>query len=144
MKFSGYAATICGAAIAALLTIPFATAHEGHSHGSSKKLSRHDQLKAAAQKICPVSGKKLGSMGTPVKVRIGDEELFLCCQGCADGEVRREHWAAIHANFARAQGECPVMENPLPKKPKWTVVNGQISYVCCPPCTKKIQADPET
>ena len=36
------------------------------------------------------------------------------------------------------------MEKPLPKSSKWTIVNGQIVYICCPPCAKKIQADPKT
>jgi hypothetical protein len=43
------------------------------------------QLAAAAiarQKICPVSGKPLGSMGDPIKVMIGDKPIFLCCRGC--------------------------------------------------------------
>ena len=106
-------------------------------------LSKHDQLKIATQKICPVSGNPLGSMGTPTKVRVGDEEVFLCCQGCTQGQINKQHWATIHANFAKAQGKCPVMEKTLPAKPKWTIVKGQIVYICCPPCTKKIQADPD-
>ena len=105
-------------------------------------LSKHDQLKIAVQKICPVSGKPLGSMGAPTKVKVGDEEIFICCQGCTQGQINRQHWATIHANFANAQGKCPVMEKALPVKPKWTIVKGQIIYICCPPCTKKIQADP--
>ncbi len=122
-----------------------ASADEGHNHAHGhSKLTKRDQLKVAAQKICPVSGKKLGGMGTPLKIKIGQEELFLCCNGCTTGQVSREHWGTIHANFAKAQGECPVMEKPLPKNPKWTIVNGQIVYICCPPCSKKIQADPKT
>jgi len=35
------------------------------------------------------------------------------------------------------------MKHDLPKKPKWTIVEGQIVYVCCPPCTKKIAAKPQ-
>jgi len=105
-------------------------------------LTRHDKLKIAAQRICPVSGGALGDHGTPLKAKIGEEELYLCCDGCLTGQIDKAHWATIHANFAKAQGECPVMEKALPKNPKWTVVNGQIIYVCCPPCTKKIQADP--
>ena len=105
-------------------------------------LSRHDQLKIAAQKICPVSGKPLGSMGQPPKVKVGKEEIFLCCKNCTKGQINKQHWAAIHANFAEAQGKCPVMEKNLPANPKFTFVNGQIVYICCPPCTKKIQADP--
>lgn len=103
----------------------------------------HDDIRIATQKICPVSGKKLGSMGEPIKRRIGKEELFLCCKGCAKGKVDRAHWGTIHANFKKAQGICPVMKKPLPAKAKWTVVEGQIVYICCPPCTKKIEADPK-
>ena len=36
------------------------------------------------------------------------------------------------------------MKKELPANPKWTVVEGQIFYVCCPPCTDKIAADPKT
>jgi len=109
----------------------------------SEKLSS-DQLRTAVQQICPVSGKALGEHGTPVKVKIGKEELFLCCQGCAHGKVDAKNWAKIHANFAKAQATCPVMKKPLPKNPKWTIVQGRIAYVCCPPCIDKIQQDPKT
>lgn len=103
-----------------------------------------DQARIAVQGICPVSGQKLGAHGTPVKAKIGQEEVFLCCQGCFQGKIGTENWATIHANIARAQGKCPVMGNPLPENPKWTIVNGRIVYVCCPPCVKKIEADPAT
>ena len=108
----------------------------------SSTLSKYDQVKAAVQEICPVTGKPLGSMGDPLKVKIGEEEIFLCCKGCTKGKIDRQHWTTIHANFAKAQGVCPVMEKALPKNPKSTTVNGQTVYICCPPCTKKIQADP--
>ena len=107
-----------------------------------KEQIAHDQLRAAVQKICPVSGNNLGEHGPPIKVQIGQETVFLCCKGCAQGKVDAKHWATIHANFAKAQRICPVMKNELPRNPKWTVVEGQIVYVCCPPCTKKIAAAP--
>ena len=107
------------------------------------ELSRHDQLKIAAQKVCPVTGKPLGSMGTPVKVKIGEQELFLCCAGCKSKQIDRKHWATIHENFRKAQGTCPVMGKPLTAKSKYTIVDGQIYYVCCPPCIDKIKADPK-
>lgn len=56
----------------------------------------------------------------------------------------RENWATIHCNFAEAQGICSVMKKPLPPNAKWTIVRGRIVDVCCPPCIKKIEADPET
>ena len=108
----------------------------------TKKRRNPDQLKIAVQEICPVSGKQLGSMGTPTKVRIGEEELYLCCKGCTAGKIDKQHWTTIHHNFAKAQGKCPVMEKDLPKNAKWTIVNGQLIYICCPPCTKKIEANP--
>ena len=117
--------------------------HEGHDHGNGKgKLSAHDQLKIAVQEICPMTGNKLGTHGTPLKVKLGEETLFLCCKGCLKQQVNPKHWATIHANFARAQHICPIMKKPLPKNPKWTFINGNIIYVCCPPCAKKLGADP--
>jgi hypothetical protein len=41
-----------------------------------------DRAGIAQQKTCPVTGAKLGSMGTPIKVLVGDQPLYLCCQGC--------------------------------------------------------------
>jgi len=109
-----------------------------------EELSQRDQLRAAVQEICPISGQKLGSMGTPIKVQVGQETVFVCCKGCLQKQISPQHWATVHGNIARAQRICPIMEMKLPKNPKWTFVEGQIVYVCCPPCTKKIVADPQT
>lgn len=48
------------------------------------KLSPADQTAALAQKICPVSGDKLGEMGTPFKVTVKGRDVFLCCPSCKD------------------------------------------------------------
>lgn len=111
---------------------------------AEQEKARHEQLRIAVQDICHVSGQKLGTMGAPVKVAVGEkkEEIYLCCKGCANKKIDPKHWATIHTNIAKAQGKCPVMKNDLPKTPKWTIVNGQIVYVCCPGCDTKIQADP--
>ncbi len=47
-----------------------------------KEQLRRDQLHIAVQEICPISEERLGSMGQPLKVRVGKETVFLCCQGC--------------------------------------------------------------
>ncbi len=109
---------------------------------SEPAFSDYDQLKMRVQRICPVSGDELGTKGDPVKVKIGQEEIFLCSGECAKGKIDKTHWVQIHRNFAEAQGICPVMEKPLPANPKSTTVNGQTVYICCPPCSKKIQAEP--
>lgn len=37
----------------------------------------------AQQRLCPVTGGELGSMGEPVKVELGGgRSLFVCCKGC--------------------------------------------------------------
>lgn len=115
------------------------------SLASAQELSKSDQIHIAVQQICPISGQKLGEHGAPVKVKIGEEHLFVCCRGCLEGkDVNPQHWATIHANFAKAQRICPIMKKELPTRPKWTIVEGQIFYVCCPPCSEEIAADPET
>ncbi len=111
---------------------------------SPEEQAKKDQLRIAVQQICPVSGQKLGDHGTPIKVTVGEkkEVIFLCCQGCLQQKIDPKHWATIHGNMAKAQEVCPVMEKPLPKNPKWTIVNGQMVYVCCPPCTDKVARNP--
>jgi Cu(I)/Ag(I) efflux system membrane fusion protein len=51
------------------------------------QLSPEDRTLAERQKICPVAGMPLGSMGTPVKVQIDGRTVFLCCKGC-EGPLR--------------------------------------------------------
>lgn len=120
----------------------------GQEQASSKQSSGivadAEDLAIAVQKICPVSGADLGSMGEPVKVRVGEQIAYLCCQGCQDKKLSAEHWKTIQTRLATAQGICPIMEKPVDSSMKSTVVNGQQIFVCCPPCIPKIQADPKT
>lgn len=105
--------------------------------------AKTNRLLVKAQKICPVSGKGLTEMGGPVKAEIGKESLFLCCKACFGGQILNDHWDQIQANLKKAQGKCPVMGKPLPEKTLSTVVKGRRVFVCCPPCTNKIEADPK-
>ncbi len=45
-------------------------------------LSAEDRALAEKQRTCPVTGEPLGSMGTPVKVTVKGQTVFLCCDGC--------------------------------------------------------------
>jgi hypothetical protein len=102
-----------------------------------------DELLIAAQKVCPVSGGDLRAMSGPIKAKSGDQTVFLCCKGCLDKPIPKENWAKVTANLAAAQGRCPVLNRPLPKGAASVVVKGRRVFVCCPPCTGKIQANPE-
>ncbi len=42
-----------------------------------------DAERIAQQKVCPVTGAKLGSMGKPVKFELANQTVFLCCDSCA-------------------------------------------------------------
>ena len=47
------------------------------------QLSRDERKLAQAQGYCPVmKDSRLGSMGTPIKVMVNNQPIFLCCKGC--------------------------------------------------------------
>jgi hypothetical protein len=47
------------------------------------RLSPEDRKMAQAQRFCPVNAEsRLGSMGTPLKVIVDGQVVFICCSGC--------------------------------------------------------------
>jgi Cu(I)/Ag(I) efflux system membrane fusion protein len=44
--------------------------------------SDEDRLLAEKQKLCPVTGEPLDSMGGPVKVVVDGRTVFVCCKSC--------------------------------------------------------------
>lgn len=50
---------------------------------SLANLPPEDRQLAQEQKFCAVEHEnRLGAMGTPVKVMLNDQPVFLCCKGC--------------------------------------------------------------
>lgn len=50
---------------------------------SLAKLSAEDRRLIEAQKLCPImTSKRLGAMGTPIKLMIKGQPVFVCCKGC--------------------------------------------------------------
>jgi Cu(I)/Ag(I) efflux system membrane fusion protein len=47
-------------------------------------LTAADLVLAKRQRTCPVTGKLLGSMGTPARIVVSGRTVFLCCDGCAE------------------------------------------------------------
>ncbi len=43
-----------------------------------------DESLIALQKVCPVTGLKLGSMGKPIKKVVDSKTVFLCCAACEE------------------------------------------------------------
>ena len=57
-----------------------ATDSDGNHTAAKDEATDSDLIKL--QKTCPVTDKKLGSMGQPVKVVAKGHTVFLCCMGC--------------------------------------------------------------
>ena len=57
-------------------------------------LAPEDRPLAERQKLCPVTSKPLGSMGTPARIVVSGQVVFLCCDGCegASSENRPNTW----------------------------------------------------
>ncbi len=65
------------------------TATEGDPAEGLKELDAADRKLAEKQKVCPVSGELLGSMGKPYKVTVKGRTFFLCCSGC-EPELKKD------------------------------------------------------
>lgn len=61
-----------------------ATASEpSAAHAAGLGLSDADKTLAHAQGICPVTDEKLFEHGDPIKVRVNDTAVFVCCDECS-------------------------------------------------------------
>lgn len=112
----------------------------------------------ARQKVCPVSGKALGSMGKPIAVDLEGQRVFVCCAGCVDTvkanpakflkgglEVKVVEATAGDAKLIAAQKTCPVMDESLGSmgQPVKLMVGETPMFLCCKGCIKKVEANPE-
>lgn len=119
-----------------------------------------EELAIARQRICPVSGKKLGSMGRPVKSLVNGKPVYVCCKGCTSAlkanpkkylarlaSLKPQPIRATKADTAAIahQKVCPVMQEKLGSMGvPWKVnVNGRDVYLCCKGCIKFIQKNPK-
>jgi membrane fusion protein, copper/silver efflux system len=73
--------------------------------GALDELAPEDRKLAEAQRYCAVlDGSRLGSMGSPIKLFIDGQPVFICCEGCREKAIadpqatleRAKHLAAGH------------------------------------------------
>jgi multidrug efflux pump subunit AcrA (membrane-fusion protein) len=69
------------------------------------KLTAGDRRLAERQKLCPITGERLGSMGKPVKIMIHNKPVFLCCANCVE-EARADPRRTL-AKLNEIMGERP-------------------------------------
>jgi hypothetical protein len=76
-----------GASNSAKPTAPLAVAKKTAQAAEADALdglAEEDRVLAKRQRICPVTSKPLGSMGTPRRIVVSGRPVFLCCDGCED------------------------------------------------------------
>jgi len=103
---------------------------------------------------CPVSGKKLGSMGDPIVLTADGSEVKLCCKGCikkfkADTD---KYMKVVNKGIAAQQlpyypmDTCLVSGESLTEDGKDVsvdvVIGNRLFRVCCKSCIKKLKKDP--
>lgn len=111
----------------------------------------------ARQKICPVSGKPLGSFGEPVAMEIGSKTVFVCCASCSEVvksnpnfywnevlEITISKATASDAALIAAQKKCPVMNASLGSmgSPVKAMVGDRPVFLCCQGCVPRLKAEP--
>lgn len=136
-----------------------------HATGKIADDQLSDAMLISLQGSCPVSGKPLGSMGTPPKIVVDGKPLFVCCAGCsarvqnAPEQYFTKYYSAkgtqlrpgvfkstlADAAAIGAQKLCPVMDEPLGGMgaPLKVDVNGKAVFICCEGCAKKLAASPD-
>lgn len=132
------------------------------------RLTEADRPLVERQRMCPVmEDTELGAHGAPIKLLVGNQTLFVCCEGCVE-EVKKSprqflensakaqanrqpprpqvnvFWAAEVDDAAiRAQDVCPVMNERLGAhgRPLKVVVDGRPIFVCCEGCIDRVVQD---
>jgi len=131
------------------------------------ELSPDDRKLVLAQKACPVTGAKLGSMGTPYKMSLGERIVFLCCKGC-EGAVKKdpagilkklgdvtpqelsaEEQAALDElppadrELALKQKLCPISGERLGSMgtPHKVILGNRVVFLCCEGCEDAARQD---
>ena len=112
----------------------------------------------ATQKVCPVSGQALGSMGRSIPVTVGGKTVYVCCAGCVDAvkenpakyfprqqvKLTDPKATAADAEAIKQQKLCPVMDEPLGGMGTPLKVTGleHDVFLCCKGCVKFLEKEP--
>jgi Cu(I)/Ag(I) efflux system membrane fusion protein len=72
--------------------------------------TERDEAIAALQKVCPVTGDKLGSMGTPVRAVVDLRVVMLCCASCKEKLADRPAYYLARMSAVTDDGVLAVPE----------------------------------
>ncbi len=99
-----------------LRTTAFATVSDKSPDGDSAsdtQSKQDDEALIALQKVCPVTGAKLGSMGKPVRTDAAGHPVFLCCAGCEDKIAARPDYYLARLRTVTDEGVLAVPEQAI-------------------------------
>lgn len=150
-----------------LITLALATsaayAQQAHDHSTHAESTDTQQAATEEQQrigdpwpldTCVVSGGKLGTMGDPV-IRLHEgREVRFCCAGCIGAFEEEPGKYLAKADEAIIEQQTP--HYPLdyciidtaesvsgnPEQDSFSVVGNRLFIYCCPPCDKKVRAEP--
>lgn len=127
-------------------------------------LSPEDRELAVAQRFCAINVyRRLGSMGTPVKIETSGKPFFVCCEdfveaaknggakikrtasGLRKSTARLAKLSPAERAIAESQKYCPVMSSRLlgtMGDPIKLELEGKPVYICCPDCVAEAEASP--
>jgi hypothetical protein len=141
-----------------------AQSKEDRIKANLEKLAPDDRDVAQEQKYCAVETKKrLGDMGTPIKLIIDDEPVFLCCKGCektAKQDTKQTLARVKELKIQTALEQLDPADRKLAKEQKYCAINSedrlgsmgapvkvmvkdQPVFLCCGGCRKAALKDPD-
>jgi Cu(I)/Ag(I) efflux system membrane fusion protein len=77
---------------------------------TSEPNTENDDWLIAKQKVCPVTGAKLGSMGTPVRATANGQAVLLCCEACQDKLASQPGYYVGRLSTVSSEGVLAVPE----------------------------------
>lgn len=102
--------------------------------------------------VCPMSGRKLGSVGTPVVMVYEGREVRFCCAGCVESfeEEPDKYWKQIDEQIVEQQlrvyslETCPMSGRSLTVmgEPVDAVFQNRLVRFCCNMCRKDFEEEP--
>ncbi len=101
--------------------------------------------------VCAVTGKKLGSMGTPINFMHEGRQVRFCCRGCVPKfkATPDKYLAQIDKKIIAAQKKgypvnfCLLSREKLDESAKEVVIKNRLVRLCCLGCARKIKKDSE-
>lgn len=84
----------------------YAQMHEEHEHKGSmmyeERVESEEEIVKVGNKICPVSGEKVGEMGDVVQAKYNGKLYNLCCQMCKKDFIKNPE---KYSSIAEAEGK---------------------------------------